>query len=244
MQGNCWERKKPTIDLALNIQTQQLFVEAPISWGSDASATLSVTLQLPAAVTRYAPRFLKRAAVATGLFRIEHGQRRRQPGAQIDHHNQQHQPRQPRQEEEEEGDGEEEEVMLFTVPITARNLQVSAHARITARPLLEEFPYAGSLSVSLMSPPHVDFELPLRLPSIFHPHLQSGKSSTTTAAGAAAFAWAQRKGGEGGGGLPAAPPAELDLMALPVVRGLFHAAVRLAAQRAVVYPRCWQVHGT
>jgi hypothetical protein len=32
---------------------------------------------------------------------------------------------------------------LLRVPLAARRLQLSAHARITVRPLLEEWPYAG-----------------------------------------------------------------------------------------------------
>lgn len=55
------------------------------------------------------------------------------------------------------------------VGVTVRRPQVSAHARVAARPLLEEWPYAGSVSVTLMAPPHVDFELPIRLPAFLAP---------------------------------------------------------------------------
>lgn len=61
----------------------QLFIEAPLAWGSDLTVTLAATLKLP----------LLAAPV--------------------------------------------------TLPVTLRALQLSAHVRITARPLLQEWPYAG-----------------------------------------------------------------------------------------------------
>ena len=61
---------------------EQLFLEVPLSWGSDAAATVAVTLKLP----------------LLGAVRL---------------------------------------------PVTLRRLQLAAHVRVTARPLLEEYPYAG-----------------------------------------------------------------------------------------------------
>jgi hypothetical protein len=46
------------------------------------------------------------------------------------------------------------------LPLQLAKLQLRAHARITARPLLELFPYAGSVSATLLAPPEVDFDLP------------------------------------------------------------------------------------
>lgn len=67
-----------------NTQHTQLFLEAPFTWGSDLSVTLTATLRLPLLGT------------------------------------------------------------VVTLPLPLRRLQLSAHARLTARPLLEEYPFAGA----------------------------------------------------------------------------------------------------
>ncbi|GBF93842.1 hypothetical protein Rsub_06841 [Raphidocelis subcapitata] len=130
---------------------EQLLLEAPFAWASDAAATLAARLRLP---------LLRRA---------------------------------------------------LRIRVTLRRPQVFAHARVAARPLLEEWPCAGSVSVTLMSPPHFDVELPLRLPAFLAPPGGGG--------------------GGGGGGGKGGQPFEVDLLSLPLVRGAFRAAVRIAAQR-------------
>lgn len=49
------------------------------------------------------------------------------------------------------------------LPISINNLQLHALMRITAQPLMPAFPYVGAVGVSLLEPPHVDFELPVGL---------------------------------------------------------------------------------
>ncbi|KAF6259938.1 hypothetical protein COO60DRAFT_1700585 [Scenedesmus sp. NREL 46B-D3] len=49
----------------------------------------------------------------------------------------------------------------FKVPLTVQKLQFHAVARISAQPMLPHYPYLGSVGVSLIEPPFVDFELPL-----------------------------------------------------------------------------------
>jgi Ca2+-dependent lipid-binding protein len=51
----------------------------------------------------------------------------------------------------------------LNLPLTLRNLQVFAHTRVTLTPLLSEYPFAGSARFTLLSPPHVDFDLPVTL---------------------------------------------------------------------------------
>lgn len=74
-------------------------------------------------------------------------------------------------------------------------MPLQALLRVTARPLLTFMPYVGSVGLSLLEPPHVDFELPI---------------------------------GVLGG---------LDLMALPLIRGVFRLGIRLAARQYAVYPK-------
>jgi Ca2+-dependent lipid-binding protein len=49
----------------------------------------------------------------------------------------------------------------FKVPLTIQKLQFHFMARISAQPLLTHYPYIGSVGVSLIEPPFVDFELPV-----------------------------------------------------------------------------------
>jgi Ca2+-dependent lipid-binding protein len=51
----------------------------------------------------------------------------------------------------------------FTLPLSISHLQVKAHPRIIAKPLLSDYPFAGALSMSLMTTPHVDFDLPVNV---------------------------------------------------------------------------------
>ena len=51
----------------------------------------------------------------------------------------------------------------FSLPLNLSNLQVKAHPRIIAKPLLSDYPFAGALSMSLMDTPHVDFDLPVNI---------------------------------------------------------------------------------
>jgi Ca2+-dependent lipid-binding protein len=45
------------------------------------------------------------------------------------------------------------------LPLRLANLQLRAHVRLVVRPLLQIFPYAGSLSATLLAPPQLDFDL-------------------------------------------------------------------------------------
>eukprot|EP00775_Hariotina_reticulata_P004857 gene4857-5102_t len=49
----------------------------------------------------------------------------------------------------------------FQLPLTVQNIQFQALMRVTARPLMTFMPYVGSVGLSLLEPPHVDFELPV-----------------------------------------------------------------------------------
>eukprot|EP00879_Flechtneria_rotunda_P002198 GHRR01002384.1.p1 GENE.GHRR01002384.1~~GHRR01002384.1.p1 ORF type:complete len:790 (+),score=300.17 GHRR01002384.1:1478-3847(+) len=47
------------------------------------------------------------------------------------------------------------------IPLTVSNVQFHALMRISARPLMTDFPYVGSVGLSLIEAPHVEFELPV-----------------------------------------------------------------------------------
>jgi Ca2+-dependent lipid-binding protein len=80
----------------------------------------------------------------------------------------------------------------FKIPLTIQKLQFHVLARISAQPMMAHYPYLGSVGVSLLEPPHVDFELPV-------------------------------------GGV--------DVMALPMLRGVVRMATQLAARQFAVFPR-------
>ncbi|KAF8058352.1 aidA [Scenedesmus sp. PABB004] len=50
------------------------------------------------------------------------------------------------------------------LPLRARAPQLQALARLSVRPLLPHWPFAGSVSACLLEPPHFDIELPLAVP--------------------------------------------------------------------------------
>ncbi len=54
--------------------------------------------------------------------------------------------------------------MTFKLPLELRNLQMRVHARLTARPITETPPFIGSVTMTLLEKPHLDFDLPLLLP--------------------------------------------------------------------------------
>jgi len=47
------------------------------------------------------------------------------------------------------------------IPVTVKNVQLHAVARITIRPLVETLPCLGALHISLLNPPHIDMTLNL-----------------------------------------------------------------------------------
>lgn len=47
------------------------------------------------------------------------------------------------------------------LPLTVQALQFAAHMRITLFPLLEDLPFVGSATATLLQPPHINFELPV-----------------------------------------------------------------------------------
>jgi Ca2+-dependent lipid-binding protein len=49
----------------------------------------------------------------------------------------------------------------FKVPLTIQKLQIHVIARITGTPMMAHYPYLGSVGVTLLEAPHVDFELPV-----------------------------------------------------------------------------------
>lgn len=49
----------------------------------------------------------------------------------------------------------------FKIPLTIENFKIYAHSRITARPIMDHYPFIGSFSLTLMHPPYIDFDFPL-----------------------------------------------------------------------------------
>lgn len=47
------------------------------------------------------------------------------------------------------------------IPVTVRNVAVNASVRVRAFPALPEPPFFGQIAISLLAPPHVQFELPV-----------------------------------------------------------------------------------
>jgi Ca2+-dependent lipid-binding protein len=81
---------------------------------------------------------------------------------------------------------------LLHLPLRLANLQLRAHVRITLRPLLEAFPYAGSLSVTLLAPPQADFDLPMAGVDLMSLPLLGGLARRAVRVGACAVAAAGR----------------------------------------------------
>lgn len=49
----------------------------------------------------------------------------------------------------------------LTLPLTVTRLQFHAMLRVSAQPLLPSYPFLGALGITLLEPPHIDFELPV-----------------------------------------------------------------------------------
>jgi hypothetical protein len=190
----------------------QLFIEAPLQWGSEAAVTVAALLKLPLlGAPLRVPLTLRRLQLSVHARITVRPLLEEWPfaGARRD------------------GAGRTgwrgveaacpAAACFEYSPLPRTQLPTPSASAPRHGPTPTRTPPPGSVSVSLMAPPHIDFELPLRLPAFLSP-----------------------PGLSRGGGSDGAPP-ELDLMALPLARGAFRAGVRLAAQRTVMYPRCWQV---
>jgi hypothetical protein len=97
-----------------------------------------------------------------------------------------------------------------TLPLTVANLTLRCHTRITARPLLESPPFAGSVVLSLLEPPLVDFDLPVKLPLLGWAFGCTARVLGAASGGAGVAAGghtgeAAVEGGAAPGGAPAGP---------------------------------------